>query len=80
MNKEQLLAKCPTVRVTYITEDGLSCNTEAILLNHVLAAFDDNRASDCTCRCGHNCAAAPGDNVHWCVNPDCEFFQVHGHC
>lgn len=85
MTKEQLLAKCPVVLVSYKTPEGLVCNANAILLNHIHAAFEDTRATDHTCFCGRNCAAIPGDNVHFCINKDCGNFHVYipntnGHC
>lgn len=78
MTKEELFAKCPTLRVSFNTSEGLSCNAEAILVNHIHAAFDDTRLTDCTCQCGRCCrTTVGGGNVHWCINPDCENFQVH---
>lgn len=77
MTKEQFFARCPIVRVSFKTPDGLSCNSEAILTNHIHAAFDDYRASDTACTCGRNCATRVGDGVtYFCENPKCAEFHV----
>lgn len=77
MTKEQFLARCPTIRATYKTQEGLSCFAEVISINQVHAAFDDYRDSDTTCTCGRNCATRVGDGVtYFCENPECKEFHV----
>lgn len=78
MTKSEFLALVTPVLASYKTKEGLMCHAHVVLLNEVHAAFDDTRWSDCTCICGHCCRTnVGGGNVTWCINPDCDQFQVH---